>query len=428
MGLSLSLNELPRRAPAECIWQKYDGTKVWRNRWVLYNDHGQRIFTLLSVPKSTLIKGNAALLEVENEWLYHGLGIDGVLRLLGNVCTFRINGMSRCDMAADFCPDAAQKDIIMGLRDGRYRVSGKQNGSDFWSVNNQEWVPDMWKGIRIPHQQSWGHKTSAIKWKLYYKSKELHDAVGGKGFDKPYIVDMWREYGMDIENVWRLEVSVQGCNQHLVCGEPFSYRLFRKNMNGVFDALLRSRFDVRREEGHKDKSNDEQVPLLRMINYGTSFKNYRRDTMAKRNGRITLLRYLVQSIDTPEVLLDDDTREMVFYHIGDLLRRDGLQNYFSVMVGQDYEAWVEEVRVRAYDGMYSDGHGLNMSGDVHDVAQMPNTAFDGRIEEHVETPVDLSALDKTWGKEDTLFGIQRAQVKSRMKGKPVKELKGEFKR
>jgi hypothetical protein len=48
------------------------------------------------------------------------------------------------------------------------------------------WVPEMWRG-EVPYDQSWGHKTTDIKWKLYYKTKELRDNAGGNTYDKPYI-------------------------------------------------------------------------------------------------------------------------------------------------------------------------------------------------------------------------------------------------
>lgn len=407
---------------------KYDGTNVWKHRWVCYNDHGQRVFTLLFVPKSAIIRGDAALLEVANEWLYHGLGVDGVLRLLSSVCRYHVNGMSRCDIAADFCPDERQAEIIEGLATGKYRVGGKRNGSGFWSVNTDEWLPDMWRDRRIPHQSSWGHKTSSVKWKLYYKSKELRDAVGGVAFDKPYIVDMWRQHDMDINNVWRLEVSISKCNQHEVCGDKFTYPLFKNNMAGVFHALVRDRFDVRIDEGHKDKSNDTQVDFLRLEDLFESFRCRRPLSLAKRNGRITLLRHLAQSVDTPEVLLDDESREMVFAHIADLLRRDGLHRYFRQMVGQDYEDWVEEKRVEAYNGMYEDGHGLLSPAQVTDVALLPNEKFNESSADHVPWSPELPPEITSRPSEETLFGRSPVPAKSRMKNKRPRELRGEFKK
>lgn len=407
---------------------KYDGTNVWKQRWVCYNEHGQRVFTLLFLPKSSIIRSDAAMLEVENEWLYHGLGIDGVMNLMHQVCPFQVNGMSRCDIAADFCPDERQAEIIQGLAVGKYRVGGKQNGAGFWSYNYGEWVPEMWRGKRIPHQSSWGHKTSAVKWKLYYKSKELRDAVGGVAFDKPYIVDMWRENGMDINNVWRLEVSITKCNQHEVCGDKFTYPLFKNNMAGVFHALVRERFDVRLDEGHKDKSNDTQVDFLNLEDLFQSFRCRRPQSLAQRNGRITLLRHLTQSIDTPEVLLDDNSREMVFSHISSLLCRDGLKRYFRQMVGEDYDDWVEKKRVEAYNGMYEDGHDAISTASVEDKAMLPNEEFSNHHDFHEEWQPTLPPEITDRPAEDTIFGRHLIDAPSRMKNKRRREECGEFKR
>ena len=88
------------------------------------------------------------------------------------------------------------------------------------------WVPEMWRG-EVPYDQSWGHKTTDIKWKLYYKTKELRDNAGGSTYDKPYIVDMWRDVGLDESNVWRLEVAFHNANRFEFEGERLSYSASR---------------------------------------------------------------------------------------------------------------------------------------------------------------------------------------------------------
>lgn len=409
MGLSLSLDKLPKGTPPGCKWNKLDGTNVWQHRWVLYNDYGQRIFTLLFLPKSRIIRTDAALLEVENEWLYHGLGIKGCLNLMSKVAPFKVNGMSRCDLAADFVPDERQRDIINGLATGDYYVGGKRNGSGFWSVDKSEWIPDVWRGVKLPHCQSWGHKTSQVKWKLYYKSKELKDAVNGQGWDKPYIVDLWRQYGMDIYNVWRLEVSLHDCNQLQFCGDTLCWEMLEDNAPMIFKNLVADRFDVHRNEGHKDRSNDKAAPLLGLEDIVGSFRHRRPETMAKRSGRITLLRNLVASMDTPEVLFDDDCREGVIAHIGDLINRDALGKYFCSMVGKDYFEWIEDKRVEAYEGFKEESTQLINAGDHADPAQMPNKDWEAGV---YELP------SSAW--QQRMAELPTKEEKSRMKQKKYK--------
>lgn len=376
VGFSLSLREMPKDAPKGTKWNKMTATNVWSQRWVLYNEHGQRLFTLLFDPRSSILRRNAALLEVDNEWLYHGLGIDGCLRLMSHVARYDIDGLSRADLAIDFSPTPAQVDVILGLADGRYYVSGKRNGSGFWSSEKSDWCPDMWKGIKLPHCQSWGHKTSDVKWKLYYKTKELKDAVGGLGWDKPYIVDMWRQFGLEESNVWRLEVSVKHGNNHLVCGDKMTWPLLRNNVSGVFEALYRERFQVCKNEGHKDRTNDTRIDFIPMESFYQSFRNKRTVSLSKRNGRITLLRHLVQSCDTAEVLLDDDAREMVFGHIEHILQRDAMGKYFSAMVGKDFYEWIEDKRVEACDMGEQRPLEDKIESYKTDPAKVPNTDFD----------------------------------------------------
>lgn len=406
MGLSLSLEAMPHGCPPGCKWNKLEGTNVWQHRWVLYNDYGQRVFTLLFLPKSKIIRSDAALLEVENEWLYHGLGAKGCLNLMKKVAPYKVNGMSRCDLAADFVPDERQRDIIMGLAKGDYYVGGKRNGSGFWSIDKADWLPDFWRGIKIPHCQSWGHKTSQIKWKLYYKSKELKDAVQGKGWDKPYIVDLWKEYKMDVNNVWRLEVSMHDCNQLIYCGEKFCFEMLEENAPMIYKNLVADRFSIHKNEGHKDRSNDALADLFQLQDLAGAFRHRRYETLAKRNGRITLVRHLVQSLDTPEVLFDDNAREGVIAHLDELVRRDSLGKYFNAMVGKDFEEWCEDKRCEAYAGMYESDNSGESTSSQSDPAGVPNPNWESQFYEIPEN---------SWQKH--IESMPTRQEKSRMKPK-----------
>ena len=347
LALTLRLDSIPVGCPAGHVWAYYSSTNVWASRWCLFNEYGDKILTILFQPRQSIIPYNAAMLEIANEWLYHGIGFQGVLGLLSQVVKFEVRGISRLDLAADFCPDGRQIDIIKGLSDGRFYVAGKRNGSGFWSVMNDSYYPDLWRG-RIPHCQSWGHKTSDIKWKLYYKTKELRDAVGGKGFDKPYIVDMWRDVGLDERNVWRLEVSVRNCNCFDFMGEKLTYERFLHSGSDLFQALYTSRFQVRRSEGHMDRSNDTAVPLLDVGRLSSAFKVRRRDVLCEHNGRLELLRHMYKDIQKEQVMLSDTSREATLSAMEQIIEADGFKNYFNLMAGEDFDSWCEWLRVRAY--------------------------------------------------------------------------------
>lgn len=372
LSLSIRLLDDVQRAPAHHRWEVYEGgTNVWQRRRVLFNEYGEKVLTLLSHPKSIMLEPSLALVEIANEWLYHGIGVRGILTKLRWCVPYEILGLSRLDLAADFNPNARMVRQIVGLGKGALEVSNKQNGSGFWSINNQEWVPDVWRGKRCPHCISWGHKESDVKWKLYYKSKELRDAAGGGYFDKPYIVDLWRESDMDINNVWRLEVSVKHCNKLLFDGKPLSLDDWGNNTLRLFEALYTSRFQLshtgRRSKGYRC----EHIPFL-PVNKVTAVKCRSYDGDRISSARISLLRQLVKSVDEEEVRLDSPTLADVLNTITGIVERDHLQRYFQGMTGRVWEEWKEEYGMKLDIGRMPIVRG---AGDILKGLH-PNTSFD----------------------------------------------------
>lgn len=347
MALSLRLQDRVSGCPEGCRWAYYSPTNVWQSRWCLYNEYGEKIFTLLFQPRSKILKADRAVMEVANEWLYHGLGIKGCLRLLSQCCRFDITGVSRVDLACDFCPDGRQHDIIVGLNDTTMYVSGKRNGSGFWSTVHDSELNPMWQSY-CPHDMNWGHKTSDVKWKLYYKSKELRDEAHGFGWSKPYIVDMWRELGMDITNVWRLEVSVHNCNNFEFMGNRLSFTDVMQHPIELYKSLYTSRFQVCRNEGHKDKTNDKRVEFLPVGRLSKAFKVRRDDHLVEHNSGLTLLRHLVADVQTEQVLLSDELRESCLDNIERVVTMGRMDKYFVMVTGMELDDWREWLRCRAY--------------------------------------------------------------------------------
>lgn len=362
---SIVLSGEERKPPRGFKWIEYSGTNVWGRRRCIFTTEGDKILTLLDKPKSSIIRPDAGLLEVANEWLYHGIGVSGVEKLLKYCCEYKCKGLSRVDLAMDFEPNEHQQDVIMGLSQGRYYVQGKRSGSGFWSTSNEKWIPECWRGKAIPHCQSWGHKTTSVKWKLYYKSKELRDAGGG-WFDKPYIVDQWRSSGFDINNVWRLEVSIHNANQLTFDGKPVSRDIWWKHTGQLAQALYTQRFVIRENNGHKDKSNDKLVGFLPVRDM-TPIRCKVTDSDDKRNGRLSLLRALVNSLSSESVALDECTVNGVVEHVRSLVQRDGLHFYFRGMVGKSLDEWATEVMQLAK------GETFEMVTKNTDI--QPNTAF-----------------------------------------------------
>lgn len=344
-AMSVALTGEERRPVSGYKWVEFDGTNVWKRRRCLFNEYGEKVFTLLSEPKSSVIRPDAGLMEIANEWLYHGIGVSGILHLFRYLCEYRELGLSRLDLALDFVPNERQRKVIWGLSDGSMYVSGKRSGSGFWSSSSAEWMPLEWRGKRIPHCQSWGHKTTDVKWKLYYKSKELREAGGG-WFAKPYIVDQWRESGFDINNVWRLEVSMHNCNGLTVNGERLSRELWYKHTGELVSSLYTSRFVIRENGSHKDKSNDKKVHFL-PVRGDMLVRRKVSEGDGTRNARVSLLRSLVRACDDEMVKYDERTVDGVCEHVKRLVWQDGLQRYFLAMVGKTLDEWVLGVKSQA---------------------------------------------------------------------------------
>lgn len=358
LALTLRLNSRIGSAPDGHTWAFYSGTNVWNSRWCLYNEYGEKVFTILFQPKSGVIDSSCALFEVANEWLYHGIGINGVLGLLRQCCEFDILGISRFDLAADFNPSPRQAGIIKRLARGDCYVQKKQNRVPWWQSMTDSWVPEMWRG-EVPYDQSWGHKTTDIKWKLYYKTKELRDNAGGSAYDKPYIVDMWREVGLEESNVWRLEVAVHNANRFDFMGERLTFNKLMHSGSNLFQSLYTSRFAIRARQGHADRSNDRIIPFLPVGAIKDQFKCRRPNVIAenndsfslpiaRHNGCLTLLRHLTSDIMTEQVLINEPVRESLLSTIEVIIERDGLERYFRAIVEDDFDNWKEWVRVQAY--------------------------------------------------------------------------------
>lgn len=372
VGLSLKLEFVSSKAPEGHIWQPLGQTNVWAKRAIMRNDHGERVFTLLWEPRSTTIQSKSALLEVENEWLYHGLGVDGCLQLLAKCARFEVNGISRVDICVDFNPSRAEWNVIKGLSEKELYVSGKRSRSEFCSTNCQDWLPERYRGKEIPHCQSWGHKTTAVKWKLYYKTLENSMSLpdGKRCWAKPYIVDTWRQYGLDENDVWRLEVSIRNGNQFEVTGEVLSWPFLKANYTGIMSSLIRDRFKIRRFQGHKDRSNDKQVPFLTMIETFQSFRAKPHGIIAHRSGAITLLRHLIADAQLPEVVGNKKRFEIVINTIRQLITHDGLRKYFIAATGTTLTLWADSLRTQ------NEGQCVEYQGNMNNQDLKANEKFD----------------------------------------------------
>lgn len=331
---------------ADYFYVDMDGTNVWKYRRIVFNQYSEKVATILYKPKSKLIAENAALIEIANEWLYHGKSPMAIIADLRQWRPFAITGLSRVDLCVDFNPTPRQWHHIQALATGQDYIAGKRCGSAFWSVVRCGLLADKYQGMKIPHCQSWGHKTTAVKWKLYYKSKELADAFGGKVMAKPYILDCWDDAGLDRRDVWRLEVSISGGNGLEFRDEPITLDAIHKRPREIFAALYTRRFQVVRNEGHKDRTNDRRVNFL-PIGACSSLRTSNPPAESHRSPSITLLRHLLDAIENEEILGSDTLREETLCSLERLIVAADLQHYFYKIVGEDFPTYCETCRLRA---------------------------------------------------------------------------------
>jgi hypothetical protein len=181
------------------------------------------------------------------------------------------------------------------------------------------------------------------------------------GFSKPYIVDKWREFGMDIDNVWRLEVSIKHGNNFDYKGNPLTFDALMHDTEQLFKSLYTSRFIIRKNEGHKDKTNDSQVEFLPVGKLRDALKVHREEHDVAHNSCLTLLRHLIADLQTEQVLMNDQVREAAIEMLGQLIEINQLGRYFYTIVGESYDSWVEFLRVKAY--YYGEEYNKQHAGD-----------------------------------------------------------------
>lgn len=238
--------------PAGCSSVRLTPTAVWSERWYILDADGNKVCTLLAVPRSWKISADRCLIEVANRWLYYDdfhSRLDEILGMLPLV----VDGLNRVDLCCDFEMSEGQYDTYLKLADGRAYAGAYKSGVCWWSDID---------GKRVPHQLSWGGKDSVLHWKVYYKFKELQDAAAEDA--KPYIVDTWKQCGLNPPDVWRCEVSVAG-SRNLVSvdnNRPLAFRDWYDMRTDLWASLYSTRFVVRKSEGHKDKRNDTELTFL----------------------------------------------------------------------------------------------------------------------------------------------------------------------
>lgn len=153
-----------------------------------------------SVPYSSILPPYAVIIRFVNRVLYMPDFWEVVNRFL-TLNQIEVRGISRIDICADFNQFATMdpKALIEGFAAKKYRHIGRGVGSLGFNhgVHNGDY------GVNYTGLTFGTHASDAHCY-LYDKSFEL--LTQG---DKPWIKERWRRIGLDIRNVWRLEVSIK---------------------------------------------------------------------------------------------------------------------------------------------------------------------------------------------------------------------------
>lgn len=328
---------------------EYVGTNIYSRRAIVFADDGQKLLTLLFQPHSRIINYQSCLVEVANPLLYSRyLQFDGkwyggllwVPELLQALHPYTFQCLSRIDIAADFPLTAKRADMVRRLTADEVYVQRYRDGVSFHSFEAIKGA----KVCRVPRQLSWGSKHSNIKWKLYNKSLEVfeYEKDGDKivrQCNKQYIVDKWLECDWDVNNVWRLEVSICPMEKYKFHGRTLRFHDLANwfTISDLFTCLYQTKFVCRLNEGHEDRSNDHRVYLL--DNLGSTDRLQIRESASEVlvGEYVNGLRSAMAQLQKPEVIVNNKMRKLWIQTAMQVTHVGNLQAYFNNTYGYPVE-------------------------------------------------------------------------------------------
>lgn len=305
------------------------GNNIFQHRAIVFDSRGAKYMTLLWHPYSKVLPANLMTVQVANEFLYlpGRAGIKWSLDDLQKIVDCTFNAVGRVDVCVDFEGSPARDEFLRHLNSGHYYVQHKSEGSNWW----HEIERDGHKRKQL-HCLTWGSQKSEIKVKVYHKSRE-QGLIGGDEPEKPWIVNEWKEAGLDIKNVWRLEFSLSGAGQLRYNGLPVTLEMICADgwLLDVFCDLYEHRFVTRINQGRRNghHNNDDRVYLFSFPKRGQGLK------WAEPKGQdyelpaaIVLLRSMMRQIDNPAVMSARPTFNDYATTILNLIDNHHLSGYF----------------------------------------------------------------------------------------------------
>ncbi len=306
------------------------GTNVFNSRYFVLDEHGVKKLTILCDPISKIIKKNLMLIQIENACFY-----DDTAEYWVNKCKELHKGefgnISRVDICCDF--DYHGETFAKILDTTKVRVKRYAEGSSFYYYERDKENPDqIQKRIK---QISWGSKTSSFKWKLYNKTKEIHEES-----KKIYIEDCWRRAQMNVyQDIWRLEVSITKLSQISLRDKQgldllSIYNLVHyKNAWAVFHYLFNNKFIMFKNGttktflyrffgGREDLYSERQLPT-EVVKYSTEL--------------LINLKRLVEICVQMEVLHNYGTKYRALDLLANIINTADLDWYLELLTGMRWE-------------------------------------------------------------------------------------------
>ena len=155
---------------------------------------------------ANILKRNAVIVRFVNRSLYLPDFWTLAERFLADN-HFRFQSITRIDICADFNDFATLSPtaLIDGFAAKLFRHVGRGVGALYFNhgVSTEKWTGKKRYGVNFTGM-SFGTHASDARVYLYNKSFEL--LTQG---DKPWIRDIWTAAGLDVLNVWRLEISLK---------------------------------------------------------------------------------------------------------------------------------------------------------------------------------------------------------------------------
>lgn len=269
---------------AEGIALSAEGTVIVGNLILDVLDYGTRFYSvminvyygrelfgiLLSYPRAKNMRANSFQMKIYNRWLYR----PDVWQMLAYVCgTLGLvpQRISRLDLAADFNKFACGLHPIEFIRQfmsGELKKKGRSEGR----VNFlQEYVTSKAAGVSRDtlhfNALTIGKRSSDACCYLYNKTLEMKE-----GQMKPWIVQAWKDAGLNIDEVWRLEISLTTKALRCLDKDTGDYVEFGvANLTDpdssfttlkLFHIYLQSLFFFFRPSGQRNVSREKMLPLF----------------------------------------------------------------------------------------------------------------------------------------------------------------------